>query len=72
MRIIEVIVSPVGDITVQTKGFLGQDCVAASQFLEQTLGVVHSRAQDRRVLPDSGRRAAGPAVTTRCRHAPQP
>ena len=42
MRIIEVIVSPVGDITVQTKGYIGQDCVAASQFLEQTLGVVHS------------------------------
>ena len=42
MRVIEVIVSPVGEVTVQTKGFVGPDCVAASRFLEQALGVVHA------------------------------
>jgi hypothetical protein len=40
MRVIEVIVSPTGDSTVQTKGYAGADCVAASKFLEQALGVV--------------------------------
>ncbi len=39
MRIIEVIVSPQGETTVQTKGFAGSDCLQASKFLEQALGV---------------------------------
>ena len=38
-RIIEVIVSPQGELTVQTKGYLGSECLQASKFLEQTLGV---------------------------------
>lgn len=38
-RIIEVVVSPTGDTTVQTKGYAGGDCFQASQFLEQALGV---------------------------------
>ena len=38
-RIIEVIVSPKGEATVQTKGYAGGDCLAASKFLEQALGV---------------------------------
>ena len=38
-RIIEVIVSPPGEATVQTKGFSGSDCLEASKFLEQALGV---------------------------------
>ena len=38
-RIIEVTVSPRGETTVQTKGFTGGDCLAASKFLEQALGV---------------------------------
>ncbi len=38
-RIIEVIVSPKGETTVQTKGYAGSDCVQASKFLEQSLGV---------------------------------
>jgi hypothetical protein len=37
-RIIEVIVSPKGETTVQTKGFAGSDCLKASKFLEQALG----------------------------------
>ena len=37
-RIIEVTVSPRGEATVQTKGYTGGDCLAASRFLEQALG----------------------------------
>jgi hypothetical protein len=38
-RTIEVIVSPTGETTLQTKGYAGTDCVQASKFLEQALGV---------------------------------
>ena len=39
-KIIEVVVSPSGQTTVQTKGYAGADCLRASKFLEQALGVV--------------------------------
>ena len=39
-RIIEVIVSPKGEATVQTKGYVGSDCLQASKFLEQALGII--------------------------------
>jgi Protein of unknown function (DUF2997) len=39
-RVIEVVVSPQGEVSVQTKGYAGGDCMAASKFLEQALGVV--------------------------------
>ena len=38
-RVIEVIVSPRGETTVQTKGYAGGDCLLASKFLEQALGI---------------------------------
>ena len=38
-RIIEVTVSPKGEVTLQTKGYSGSDCLRASRFLEQALGV---------------------------------
>ena len=38
-RIIEVVVSPTGETTMQTKGYAGADCLQASRFLEQALGV---------------------------------
>ena len=38
--IIEVVVSPTGEATVQTKGYAGADCLRASKFLEQALGAV--------------------------------
>ncbi len=38
-RTIEVIVSPTGETTVQTKGYAGTDCFQASKFLEEALGV---------------------------------
>ena len=41
-RIIEVTVSPTGETTVQTKGYAGGDCLQASKFLEQVLGVATS------------------------------
>jgi hypothetical protein len=37
-RMIEVLVSPQGETTVQTKGYVGGDCLQASKFLEQALG----------------------------------
>jgi hypothetical protein len=39
-RVIEVVVSPQGEARVQTKGYAGADCLQASKFLEQALGVV--------------------------------
>ena len=39
-RLIEMIVSPQGEVTLQTKGYAGSDCLQASQFLEQALGVI--------------------------------
>lgn len=38
-RIIEVTVSPQGETTMQTKGYGGSDCLQASKFLEQALGI---------------------------------
>ncbi len=37
-RVIEVVVSPTGETTVQTQGYTGGDCLLASKFLEQALG----------------------------------
>jgi hypothetical protein len=37
-RVIEVVVSPTGETTVQTRGYAGADCLEASRFLEQALG----------------------------------
>lgn len=41
-RIIEVIVSPSGEVSIQTKGYAGSDCLQATKFLELALGVVTS------------------------------
>ena len=38
MKTIEIIVTPQGKTTVQTLGFTGASCRAASRFLEQALG----------------------------------
>ena len=38
MKTIEVIISPEGKSTVQTKGFAGKSCREASRFLEQSMG----------------------------------
>jgi hypothetical protein len=39
---IEIIVSPTGETTVQTKGFSGSTCRDASKALERALGIVQS------------------------------
>ncbi len=41
-QIIEVIVATDGKVTVQTKGFAGSSCKAASEALEKALGVTQS------------------------------
>ena len=41
-RVIEVIVSPKGETSIQTKGYSGSECLQASKFLEQALGIVAS------------------------------
>jgi hypothetical protein len=38
MKVIEVVVSPKGETTVQTKGFAGPECRQASRWLETALG----------------------------------
>jgi hypothetical protein len=38
-RIIEVTVSPMGETTIQTKGFTGEQCRDATRSLEAALGV---------------------------------
>ena len=37
-KTIEIVVSPTGQMQVQTKGFVGSQCRQASQFIEQALG----------------------------------
>jgi hypothetical protein len=44
-RIIELLISPTGETSIQTKGYAGSDCQEASKFLEQALGLV---ADDRK------------------------
>ncbi len=37
-KTIEIIVSPTGETTVQTRGFQGATCRDASRFIEESLG----------------------------------
>ena len=38
MKIIEILVSPLGETRVETKGFAGNECRRASEFIEKALG----------------------------------
>lgn len=38
MKLIEITVSPTGQTSVQTKGFVGGECREASKFVEDALG----------------------------------
>lgn len=38
MKTIRVLISPKGEVTVDTKGFTGSSCRDASKFLEEALG----------------------------------
>ena len=42
MKTIELVVSPSGETTLETKGFAGQGCREASAFLEAALGAKQS------------------------------
>ncbi len=37
-KVIEIVVNPKGEATVQTTGFSGSECREASRFVEQALG----------------------------------
>lgn len=39
VRVIQVNISPQGETVLETKGFSGSDCLEASKFLEQALGL---------------------------------
>ena len=39
MKIIELVISPQGDVTMQTKGYAGSTCKAATKALEEALGL---------------------------------
>ena len=38
IKTIEVIVSPIGETRIETKGFAGSECREASRFIETALG----------------------------------
>lgn len=38
-KLIEMVVSVKGEITLQTKGYFGAECQQASRWLEQALGI---------------------------------
>ena len=38
MKTIEIVVSPAGEIRIETKGFAGATCQGASRTIEQALG----------------------------------
>lgn len=44
-RTIEIVVSPIGDISINAVGFKGTDCEKATQFLEEALGVVGKKVK---------------------------
>ena len=52
-RIIEVIVSPAGETTVQSKGYPGAECFRATRFLEDALGVKTSDRLTPSITKDS-------------------
>ena len=40
MEKIIIVIDPAGQVKVETKGFKGSGCMAASKFIEETLGTV--------------------------------
>ena len=42
---IEVVVSLTGDIVIEAVGFKGADCEAATEFLEEALGVLKAKTR---------------------------
>lgn len=48
MKTIEVTISPTGDIKVEAFGYVGADCVKATEFLNRALG----KGKGRRYKPE--------------------
>ena len=44
-RTVEILVSPMGDISIDAIGFKGADCEKATAYLEQALGVVAAKTK---------------------------
>jgi hypothetical protein len=44
MKIIEMVISPGGDVRVETRGFAGDECREASRFLESAMGKTTSES----------------------------
>ncbi len=38
MKLIEVLISPTGEVSLQTRGYAGNSCREGSRFLEDSLG----------------------------------
>ena len=57
--VIEVIVSPRGEITIDAVDFVGADCEAATRFLEEALGTVAAKRRKAR-LPQPPHHGAPP------------
>ncbi len=59
MKIIEVLISPTGEVSLQTRGYTGRSCRDGSRFLEDSLGTTLSERitaefyQNQNVAPQS-------------------
>ena len=62
-KTIEIIVKPDGSTSLETKGFTGSECRAASEFIEKALG---SRASEQ-LTPEFHQSVAGTQQTTQQR-----
>ena len=43
MKVVEILISPSGQLTINAAGFVGADCEKATAFLEQALGQLTSK-----------------------------
>ena len=43
MKVVEILISPLGQLTINAVGFSGTDCAKATAFLEQALGQLTSK-----------------------------
>lgn len=43
MKVVEILISPLGQLTINAVGFSGTDCEKATAFLEQALGQLTSK-----------------------------
>ena len=58
-KVIEVVVTPTGETTMQTKGYAGSDCQQASKWLEKALGIVTADRKTPEFFQHDNRPATG-------------